>query len=569
MEEHAICQIVYTNVEAKESPNRRGGFQTLFFSKDILSRTDVANIEGRIHFLPGKGLLNKETVFFMNIGGRHRIVVLCFHDLPGEKDSFGRGGIFICHGFLFPPELWKAIPSYADLMSFVRPQIFTDRTQALSSPHADKTKGDIAPISVPADAIRTPKSLPILDTEPGPALAFLLQRLATTEDDPPPLLIKGETDAVSEMMGRAMCWVPEEIRHHIGWDPFYEEGSFYHFPLEIVGFKTQLPFSGDHILADLETGTVDPGPFADFANPATPYEKWLLKASRSNRPPEDVILSYSFSLALLGQPYDPIPEEAYRQVDGFVEINREQIEEVFTTQMTEKTGRALTEILGTAIDDFYKLELVYRGLESGRVGSVLEKTLIMKKKKPNFMNKRRLTWIRETDLPRLKLMHNTWQGEDIREDDINGLAGEDRNELFEYWLATEKITQPWLVELCQADAVYRARLLELLVQKKGMKTGDLLEFNFGFEEIIKACESVLKYLPNLLSALLEKSEYDLAREVLDVPMQLKGERKDVAAIIEGKHDIPRDIVERIEKIIADEEGRKLFNRFKAFVRNRF
>ena len=47
-------QHIYSNVEKEQSPQGRGGFQTLFYSKAGLTEDEIEEMEGRLLYFPSK-----------------------------------------------------------------------------------------------------------------------------------------------------------------------------------------------------------------------------------------------------------------------------------------------------------------------------------------------------------------------------------------------------------------------------------------------------------------------------------------------------------------------------------
>ena len=79
-------QHIYTNVEKDQSPHNRGGFQTLFYSTDALSKEEVRAIEDRVLYIVSDEEPVKEVFFTTNTG---KVVLGRVCSLP-ERDRVGR-----------------------------------------------------------------------------------------------------------------------------------------------------------------------------------------------------------------------------------------------------------------------------------------------------------------------------------------------------------------------------------------------------------------------------------------------------------------------------------------------
>lgn len=90
------AQLIYANVEPEQSPRRIGGFQTLFYTHDLLSADEIEEIEPRLIFIrPAPG--SSKTVFF--ITSTRKAVVARMHAID-ETDSAGRGGGYLAHALV-------------------------------------------------------------------------------------------------------------------------------------------------------------------------------------------------------------------------------------------------------------------------------------------------------------------------------------------------------------------------------------------------------------------------------------------------------------------------------------
>lgn len=96
MIEISAGQHIYGNVEKSVSPSNTGGFQTLFYSKDLLTESETEEIENRLGYTFSEE--NPEKVIFFQLG--ERFVTTQIIPLP-EVDKYGRKGAYIAHSFVF------------------------------------------------------------------------------------------------------------------------------------------------------------------------------------------------------------------------------------------------------------------------------------------------------------------------------------------------------------------------------------------------------------------------------------------------------------------------------------
>jgi hypothetical protein len=96
-------QVVFTNVEADESPNGVRGFQTVFFSEGIDKEVLQAEIEPALQYFPrngrGPGDSPQEYVFFSL--SSLQVVVGCITPLLDKLDKFLRKKMLFAHALVF------------------------------------------------------------------------------------------------------------------------------------------------------------------------------------------------------------------------------------------------------------------------------------------------------------------------------------------------------------------------------------------------------------------------------------------------------------------------------------
>lgn len=97
-------QFIYSNIEENHSPLKRRGFQTVFFTKEMLSQTDIDNIEAQIWYIADLQSPPAD-VFYRIEGGK---LVLSHITPTSEVDKFGRTGGFIIHGLVIDEEYFNS-----------------------------------------------------------------------------------------------------------------------------------------------------------------------------------------------------------------------------------------------------------------------------------------------------------------------------------------------------------------------------------------------------------------------------------------------------------------------------
>jgi len=90
-------QLIYTNVEEEQSPRKKGGWQTLFYTIADLTETEVEEVEARLLYFPSEREIIKR-VFFTTSSGKQVIAQIIPLDDP---DRIGRKGRYLAHSLVF------------------------------------------------------------------------------------------------------------------------------------------------------------------------------------------------------------------------------------------------------------------------------------------------------------------------------------------------------------------------------------------------------------------------------------------------------------------------------------
>src|SRR5712691_4750792 len=107
------AQLIYTNVEADESPTGRRGFQVWLAAPSLPEplRRDIAKRLGDFKVPAGSspGEAARRHVYFSCADAGQRYFVLAQTVPLAEKDMFGRGGRFYAHAFVLAEEEFACV----------------------------------------------------------------------------------------------------------------------------------------------------------------------------------------------------------------------------------------------------------------------------------------------------------------------------------------------------------------------------------------------------------------------------------------------------------------------------
>jgi len=502
-----VFQLIYTKVTPEESPWKKVDFHTVFYPIELLTKHDVFEIEKRIHFPQIKEFKEKKTLFYQRLQDKDYLVILHIQSLPEARDTFGRGGIFICHGFIFPEELWKKSPSITKLFELVKGSLFTNREDVLSSPIVDRKTGNIQALNIPEERLKSlPNVLPEISTEFEWKMIVLLNRLANMRvEDRPALLFKGEPESVSGFMNKLIAYIPDDYKLVMGYDPAFDNGNLTFYPIKIVGFKHISPTGGSPIRIDMETLKIEESPeTSKFFIPYTPYERWLTYCRNEIVSKEQIEEAYNLSLILETETIIPTTKPMLSQRAGFVSINKEMIEGVFLKRCASILGETIARHLIPVLTSERMLDLIIEGIPPARLVKDVEDVIL----------KNRLTQISlpesviEIGSYRLGLIKRLWKEEALRYDDLKPLEENQRLEFIRYILLAGWSNKDWVLDILRKDREIFSYLLSSYETEKVIKEL-LLRLILKDKEFKEIGELILKELTS------QRKEFDCLRKEID------------------------------------------------------
>ncbi|WP_192961268.1 hypothetical protein [Methanothermobacter thermautotrophicus] len=423
-----IYRFVYTKVPPEESPWGIRDFHTVFYPVDLISREDLHEIERMIHKPQIDGFKDKLTVFYMKMDGRDYLAILYLTDLPEERDVFGRGGLFLCHGFLFPPELWMMAQTPLELFDMVKDKVFEGIEDLLNSDAVNKSTGNIEAIEVSSYPPSGDRRPPLSD-DFKLKMALYLFKMASGIHESPPLILDGNPSDVSDLINEVLFYIPDELKVNLGWDSAFDGGSIYHHPLKILGFSEERPYGKNPVLVNLDNRTVDcPGESSGLLYPHSSYERWLENCDETVSK-EDINAAYRLSLLLDSMEPPSSVEEVMPQLENFGYINRDPIEGQFRRKFHEVFGMTLTD---PDLPPGTMLKFLIEGPSCDSMAGFIESLVL-----DGYLTEEDIELPLEvTERSRiLRIIQRLWDGADIS-DELMELDSEESRQLFPYLIGT-------------------------------------------------------------------------------------------------------------------------------------
>lgn len=446
-----VYQLIYTKVPPAESPWGKSGFHTVFYPIHFLNRTEVLELEKRIHFPGSEDFDSKDTVFFQNLRGRHFLMIWNIRNLPGARDIFGRGGMFLSQGFLFPPEIWQKGGTPQELLQLVTAYRFNSLEEVLTSPRIDKKSGDLQPLEVTIGEEEYEKTLPPLSTDLERKLLIFLARMARSSKEQSELVLRGSPEKISELLNRIFSFLPNDLKVNLAWDPSLDGGNLAFYPIKIVGFKNRPPVGGHPLMVDLEAGEFQETPKTARAfSPETPLEKWLWHCPAESVRRSAIEGAHRLS-CLLQESAAFSQREELLLGDCFVAVNQDEIRGAFFRRTESFLGRELTLDLAKYLTTRDMLALLVNDLPLPQLALFIEEIVLAKRLTPwNFKGTLSEALVKAGSL-RLNLITKIWKGGRFEPGELRPLDSQKRLELIRYLLLGGWGDKDWFTDLLKEN----------------------------------------------------------------------------------------------------------------------
>lgn len=129
---YQIHQLIYTKLNPEDSAFQKKDYHTAFLPLNFFNKTEQLIVENRIYIPSNEQNFKKQVVYYKSFNSKNYCLIYDIKSLPDERDTFGRGGIFICHVFIVPEELYTKIPLPSDLFKQLEKYTFNSRNELLS-----------------------------------------------------------------------------------------------------------------------------------------------------------------------------------------------------------------------------------------------------------------------------------------------------------------------------------------------------------------------------------------------------------------------------------------------------
>jgi hypothetical protein len=267
-------QHIYSNVEKEQSPQRRGGFQTLFYTLAGLTTAEVEEMESRLLYFPSTVEPVKRLFFTTSTG---KGVLAQIVALP-EPDQFGRKGRYLAHSLVFAP---GALVQFEvdPFRVFRHVNFITTLSTALAQ--GNFQTGDIPPISLELPPQTTSHLAaahfwPPVELANLALLALRVERQARKREA---VTIAGEPAEIESSLEAAFLVVPMVLRSRCTFDTYFYRCNLVATYFWAIGLP-EPPASPKFALVKGATRQVQG---VGLLQPETAYERWAVAAIKAGQ----------------------------------------------------------------------------------------------------------------------------------------------------------------------------------------------------------------------------------------------------------------------------------------------
>ncbi|MCB0165176.1 MAG: hypothetical protein KDI79_13170 [Anaerolineae bacterium] len=290
-------QHIYSNVEKEQSPQGRGGFQTLFYSQG-LTEAEVEEMEGHLLYFTS-AIEPVKRLFFTISTGKSAVAQI----VPiSATDKYGRGGRYLAHSLIFAPtDLTKF---EADPFRVFRQCAFvTSIDEALTQ--GDFATGRMPPVALDlsrqlAKEVEAAKKWSATEHKNLALLALRANQQAAARNA---ITVVGQPGHIEDALEAAFLVVPLAWRTRCSFDTYFYRCNLvatYYWAIGLpeppVSIKfAQVDAAARHIKGEM------PG------SPESAYERWVVHAIET-RQLDDIAQQRDYALTvgewLDGREYD-------------------------------------------------------------------------------------------------------------------------------------------------------------------------------------------------------------------------------------------------------------------------
>lgn len=455
-----IHRYIYTRLPKELSPTGKSGFQSAFLPDFLSAPKEVLEIESYIHFPEGHKS-KKTVVFYKQLNGENYLIILLIRPLLEVKDEHGRGGTFLCEGFLLAEADWRPMGIVSELIETLEPFQFQSLDELLASPDVDRQSGRIRPLTVPFDPLEG-RLLTEEEDEPHADLLISVYKAVRSKERDPLIVIQGTPQEVTTSLEICSTFLPDPLRPNLGWDDAHDGGKIFFSPLRIFGYENVPPVTGQP-LQFVEGGKKMVAQDANaqkFSDPDDPFSRWLFEVSIN--PVRRSTLNAMFALSEAMTSNQPTGAE-FDSDPLFEAVNRDVIRTLYHDGLQQRLGPRWAKALSEFAVTSFQLQSWMRRFPVEELATVIEDCILSQKLSNESFSDPIPLDIVSKGSPALKLLATMWTQDPIDTTEIDRIPPDDMKDILTLVLGHGVHPQQRIMPLLLASF---AMLPEILTDKK-------------------------------------------------------------------------------------------------------
>ncbi len=453
-----IQQYIYTRLPKERSPRGKHGFQSAFLPAGWNDRGFILELESRIHFPEHDTFSEKHVVFYRKLGDKPHLILLWMRLLPELRDEQGRGGIFMVHGFIVPPEVHQKVRRPMTLMQILESKLFLDIEDVMSSPQVNLKTALINPVEVSdaevkklADTEATTEFPTDANQELGDIerwerelLSFLFKQISGDLKDWA-LAVKGEPGLVQQTFNRLAGYLPNDVREQLGWDPAFDGGKVFFSPFNFFGYSKAEPVTGQTMFFNLQGRLfLDSSLSHRLLSQDHPFDRFLEEVLKPGTPQEEIELAYKISMSLYQG--HGIPKGLALEGDFALAIQglvRGYFEQLLGNQVPRDWAAVMRDAL-----DYATIRQTLNGQMADSLVTIgLDRTIIAQSLTPERMGSPLPPALVALGPQRLQLLDSMWTQKPVSVNQVKGIPPNSLQEAFRLMGTTKLAKKDWFFRL--------------------------------------------------------------------------------------------------------------------------
>jgi len=372
MDRIRAAQHFFAHVDKEVSPTGISGYQTLCYSRSLLSEEDVLDLEGRLTYHKA-GCIKK---LFFPLSDSWYVVSRIVN--IEETDTLGRGGRYFAHSVLVTVDDFRRMGANPfDLFDSVK---FIESIDDAMSGN-DFASGEAIPVEIrPRSSICENNKAGTLNLNVWRNVAQIAIHADDMAEARSVAVFLGNSTQMEKLLRRVFIFLPTALVEKCSFDTCFEGCSFASLYFWGVSLE-RAPFNPNYYHINAENGTMTGGPELGDNQPS--YERWLLlmlKEGRRDEVPEKKEDAFEICEFLDGKNGQKFDVERYSAglVRTAVVANRKNV--------LKRVEQKLNEVM--------PISLAFRLKET--IVSILEPKALIKKLQGSFRRSELSQWLFES-----------------------------------------------------------------------------------------------------------------------------------------------------------------------------